>query len=68
MAVGLPAAFCAVGVDDQPYSHVMTFAGLRGYNKYVSLETTLTTDPDTGEPIGPGWFPANATCARFHHI
>lgn len=68
MAVGIPAAYCAVGVDGEPFSHVMAFAGLRGYNNYVALETTLTTDPDTGQPIGPGWFPSNATCVRFFHI
>ena len=69
LAVGIPAAYCAVGVDGDPYSHVMTFAGLRGYNPpYVALETTLTTDPQTGEPVGPGWFPQNATCVKFFHI
>jgi len=68
MAVGIPAAYCAVGVDGEPYSHVMTFAGLRGYNQYVALETTLTTDPKTHEPVGPGWFPDNATCVKFFHI
>jgi transglutaminase-like putative cysteine protease len=69
MAIGIPAAFCAVGVDGEPFSHVMAFAGLRGYNPpYVSLETTLTTDPVTREPIGPGWFPQNATSVRFFHI
>lgn len=68
LAVGLPAAYCAVGVDNEPYSHVLAFAGVRGLNNYVSLETTLTTDPQTGEPIGPGWFPQNATCVRFFHI
>jgi transglutaminase-like putative cysteine protease len=68
MAVGIPAAYCALGVNHEPYSHVMTFAGLRDLNRYVSLETTLTTDPKTREPIGPGWFPDNATCVRFFHI
>lgn len=68
MSVGIPAAFAAVGVDGEPFSHVMTFAGLPGYNRYVSLETTLTTDPNTGELIGPGWFPGNATSVRFFHI
>jgi transglutaminase-like putative cysteine protease len=69
MAVGIPAAYCAVGVDNEPYSHVMTFAGIRGHTPtYVSLETTLTTDPQTGEFVGPGWFPANATCVKFFHI
>jgi transglutaminase-like putative cysteine protease len=69
LAVGIPAAYCAVGVDNQPFSHVMAYAGLRGYTPpYVSLETTLTTDPDTGAPIGPGWFPANTTCVKFFHI
>jgi transglutaminase-like putative cysteine protease len=69
LAIGIPAAYMAVGVDGEPFSHVMTFAGLRGYNPpYVSLETTLTTDPDTGERIGPGWFPQNATSVKFFHI
>jgi transglutaminase-like putative cysteine protease len=69
MAVGIPAAFCAVGVDGEPFSHVMTFAQLRGYTPpCVSLETTLTTDPQTGQLIGPGWFPQHATSVRFFHI
>ena len=69
LAVGIPAAYCAVGVDGEPFSHVMAFAGLRGYTPpYVSLETTLTTDPSNGQFIGPGWFPLNATSVRFFHI
>jgi len=69
MAVGIPAAYCAVGVDGEPFSHVLTFACLRGYTPpYVSLETTLTTDPNTGELIGPGWWPQNVTSVRFFHI
>jgi len=69
LAIGIPAAYMAVGVDGEPFSHVLTFACLRGYDpSYVSLETTLTTDPTTGETVGPGWFPANATSVRFFHI
>ena len=69
MAVGIPAAYVAIGVDGEPYSHVMAFAQLRGYTPpWVSLETTLTTDPATGAPIGPGWWPANATSVKMFHI
>lgn len=69
LAVGIPAAYCAVGVDAEPFSHVMAFAIVRGYEPpCVSLETTLTTDPQTGEPIGPGWWPGNVTSVRFFHI
>lgn len=69
MAVGIPAAYCAIAVDGEPFSHVLTFARLRGYiPPEVSLETTLTTDPDTGALIGPGWWPQNVTDVRFMHI
>lgn len=67
LAIGIPAAYCAVGTDGGPFCHVMTFALLRN-GAQVSLETTLSNDPDTGAPIGPGWFPADATCTRFFHI
>jgi hypothetical protein len=70
LAIGIPAAYCAVGVDGGPYSHVMPVAILRQHTQvvYSPLETTLSTDPVTGAAIGPGWFPANATCVRFWHI
>jgi hypothetical protein len=70
LAIGIPAAYCAVGVDGGPYSHVMPVAILRQHTQvlYSPLETTLSKDPVTGEPIGPGWFPHNATRVRFWHI
>jgi len=68
MTVGIPAAYCAVGVNGGSYSHVMAFAGVRNQGRWVSVETTLDRDPFTGEPIGPGWFPPDATCQRFWHI
>jgi transglutaminase-like putative cysteine protease len=66
MAIGIPAAFCAVGVDNGPFSHVMTFAMLRG-SQPVALETTLDVD-ETGQVVGPGWFPSDVTSVRFFHI
>lgn len=70
LAIGIPAAYCAVGVDGGPFSHVMPVAILRQHTQvlYSPLETTLSQDPVTGETIGPGWFPQNATCVRFWHI
>lgn len=70
LAIGIPAAFCAVGIKGGPFSHVMTIAIIRDHTQVaqVPLETTLTTDPETGEPIGPGWFPSNVTSVRFFHI
>src|SRR5215469_3223161 len=47
LAVGKPAAYCAVGVDGGPYSHVLPVAILRQHDQilYVPCETTLTNDP-----------------------
>jgi hypothetical protein len=70
LAIGIPAAYCAVGVDGATFSHVMAIAIIRQHTQvlYTPLETTLAKDPVTGEAIGPGWFPQNATCVRFWHI
>ena len=70
LAIGIPAAYCAVGVNGEPYSHVMTYAVIRDHTQvsYLALETTLQVDPNTGAQIGPGWFPQDATCVRFFHI
>lgn len=70
LAIGIPAAYCALGVDGGPYSHVLPVAILRQHTQllYVPCETTLSKDPQTGEAIGPGWFPSNATCVKFFHI
>ncbi len=70
MAIGIPAAYCAVGVDNGPYSHVLAVAIIRQHTQvlYSPLETTLSKDPVTGAAIGPGWFPQNATSIRFFHI
>jgi Transglutaminase-like superfamily len=67
MAIGIPAAYCALGTNDGPFSHVMTIAILRT-GEHVPLETTLARDPKTGELIGPGWFPSDATCIKMWHI
>jgi transglutaminase-like putative cysteine protease len=67
LAIGIGAAYCALGVGGGPYSHVLAVAILHDNSQY-SLETTLSNDPHTGEPVGPGWFPPDATCVRFWHI
>jgi transglutaminase-like putative cysteine protease len=70
LAIGIPAAYCAVGTNGGPFSHVMAVAIVRGHTQvsYLPLETTLDQDPTTGAAIGPGWFPDNATCVRMFHI
>lgn len=70
MAIGISAAYCAVGVNNEPFSHVLTVAILKQHTQvlYVPCETTVTRDPGTGQAIGPGWWPPNATCVRFWHI
>lgn len=69
LAIGIPAAYMAIAVDGETFTHVMAFACVRGYNPpWVSLETTLTTDPQSGAPIGPGWWPHNVTAAKMYHI
>lgn len=70
LAIGIPAAFCALGVNGGPYSHVLPVAILRQHTQvlYVPCETTLSADPYTGEPIGPGWFPSDVTCQKWYHI
>lgn len=70
LAIGIPAAYCAIGVRGGPYSHVMTEAILRTRSgiQYVPCETILKVDPVTGRSIEPGWFPPDATCVMLAHI
>lgn len=70
MAIGIPAAYCAVGINGENFSHVLTFGIIRQGSQVsqVALETTLSEDPQTGAPVGPGWFPQNVTSMRFFHI
>jgi hypothetical protein len=70
LAIGIPAAYCAVGTDGGPFCHVLAVAIVRQRTQVIQvpLETTLSSDPMTGEAVGPGWFPQNATCIRFFHI
>jgi hypothetical protein len=71
LAIGIPAAFCALGVRGGPYSHVMAEAILRtrkGGVQYVPCETIIKIDPATGTSIEPGWFPPDATCMMVAHI
>ena len=70
MAIGIPAAYCAMGVSGGPFSHVLPVAILREHTQvvYLPCETTVTRDPLNGRSIGPGWWPPDATCVRFWHI
>jgi len=52
-AIGHPTRFVAIGLHNQPYSHV--FPETRVGNKWVSVETT--------EPVPLGWRPGNITSA-----
>lgn len=67
LSVGIGAAYCALGTGGGPYSHVLAIAILHDGSQWC-LETTVDRDPVTGEPVGPGWFPTDATCVRFWHI
>lgn len=69
MAIGIPAAYCAVGISGGPFSHVLPMAILRQHTQilYVPCETTIARD-QYGTPVGPGWFPPDATCTRVWHI
>lgn len=60
-SIGFETRFCAIGVRDQPFSHVMA-QGRLGGDEYVNLETILT-DP----PVEIGWQPPDATVAMFAH-
>lgn len=70
LAVSIPAGYCAVGTNGEPFSHVFAVAILRQHTQIVQvpLETTLSRDPQTGEQIGPGWFPPDVTAIKFWHI
>jgi len=67
MAVGFQAGYCALGTNGGPFSHVLAVAILRDGSQWP-LETTVECDLGTGQGIGPGWFPPDATCVRFWHI
>lgn len=70
MAIGIPAAYCAMGVGGGPFSHVLAVAIVRQHTqvRYIPCETTVTRDPSNGQRIGVGWWPPDATCVRFWHI
>lgn len=70
LSIGIKAAYCAIGIQGGFFSHVMPVAILRNHDGIARLpcETTMTTDPMTGEPIQLGWFPADATCQKWWHV
>lgn len=61
-SIGFQTRFCAIGVRDQPFSHVMAQALLDDAGEYVNAETILT-DP----PVPLGWEPPDATLAMWAH-
>lgn len=61
-AIGFPTRFAAIGVRDEPFSHVMAQAQLDGLADFVNVETILT------EPaVELGWFPPDATSIMLAH-
>jgi hypothetical protein len=61
-AVGFQTRFCAIGVRDQPFSHVMAQALLEDVGEYINAETILT-DP----PVELGWEPPDTTSCMYAH-
>jgi hypothetical protein len=61
-AIGFPTRFAAIGVRDQPFSHVMAQALDERSGDYVNAETILT-DP----PVELGWEPPDATSVMYAH-
>jgi transglutaminase-like putative cysteine protease len=59
-AIGFQTRFAAIGVRDEPFSHVMAQALLQ--EGFVNAETILT-DP----PVELGWSPPDATSIMFAH-
>jgi transglutaminase-like putative cysteine protease len=64
--IGFPTRFCAVGVREGPYSHVLVEAKAPGHpkadrNGWVALETILPG-------VEPGWFPPDATRKMVAHV
>jgi transglutaminase-like putative cysteine protease len=62
-AVGIPGAFCAIGIDGGPFSHVLVIARVRRRTQVanVPLETIVPG-------AGPGWFPPDTTCTKLVHF
>lgn len=60
-AIGFPTRFAAIGVREEPFSHVAAQAFLEE-SGYVNAETILT-DP----PVELGWEPPDATSIMLAH-
>jgi hypothetical protein len=59
-SIGFQTRFCAIGVRDEPFSHVMAQALLENVGQYVNAETIL-------ESVELGWEPPDATTAMWAH-
>lgn len=62
-AVGIPGAFCAIGVRGGDFSHVLVLARVRTRSavSYVPLETIIPG-------AEPGWYPPDTTCEYTMHF
>lgn len=58
-AIGFPTRFCAIGVNGEPFSHVMCQAMLG--QSWINCETIIP-----GAEIG--WFPPDATSHMLAHV
>lgn len=58
-SIGFPTRFVAVGLNDQPYSHVLCEAQLG--TRWIPCETIVPG-------IEPGWFPPNVTSYMKAHV
>lgn len=59
-SIGFQTRFAAIGVRDEPFSHVMAQALLEDCGDYINAETILT-DP----PVELGWSPPDATSVMY---
>jgi len=64
-SIGFAARFCAIGVQGDDFSHVLTELLIPGTG-WVAAETIPI---DSGGVFAPlGWFPPDATCFMWAHV
>jgi transglutaminase-like putative cysteine protease len=59
-AIGMPARFIAIAMNDGPYTHVLVETQLGRGGRWVPLETI--------RPVDVGWFPPNVTKKMIAHV
>lgn len=64
-SIGFSSRFCAIGVNGEGYSHVLTQLLIPGHG-WTSAET-IPIDDQGGKAV-LGWFPPDATCMMLAHV